>query len=157
MKAANRRLAGKFGTKQVQWVELGQKTDSQAQKGASGGRLVSRAVRLSVRSKAAVVGLFSMIAFFSLVDLVTTSVAYGQGLAEGNSMLLESSRLLGVSVFNALVGMKVIFLLGVALAAFIGAGSRDVMTRRLTFVVLVSFALTLAFVSVNNLVAIGTF
>ena len=91
------------------------------------------------------------------MDLVTTSVAYGQGLAEGNSMLLESSRLLGVSVFNALVGTKVAFLLGVAGAAVIGARSRNVMTRRLTFALLVTFALTFAVVAVNNLVAIGTF
>jgi hypothetical protein len=157
MKASNRRLAGKFSTNQVQSAETGPKTDSQAQVGLSSGRLVSRAVRLSGRSKAAIVGLFSIIAFFCLVDLVTTFVAYGQGLAEGNSLLLDSSRLLGVSVFNALVGTKVVFLLGVALAAFIGARSRDVMTRRLTFVVLVAFALTFAVVSVNNLVAIGTF
>jgi hypothetical protein len=104
-----------------------------------------------------IVGLFSVIAFFSFVDLITSFVAYGQGLAEGNSMLLESSRFLGISVFNALVGTKVVFLLGVALGAFIGAKSRDVMTRRLTLVVLLAFALTLAVVSVNNLVSIGTF
>jgi hypothetical protein len=78
-------------------------------------------------------------------------------MAEGNSMLLESSRLLGVSVFNALVGTKVAFLLGVGVAAVIGARSRDVKTRWLTFGVLVAFALTFAIVSVNNLVAIGTF
>jgi hypothetical protein len=157
MKAANRRLAGEFSTNQVQSAEKEPKILSQAQKGLSGGRLVSRAAKLSGRSEAAVLGLFSIIAFFSLVDLVTSSVAYGQGLSEGNSLLLESSRLLGVSVFNALVGTKVVFLLGVAVAAFIGARSRDAMTRRLTFVVLVAFALTFAVVSVNNLVAIGTF
>jgi hypothetical protein len=157
MKAANRRLAGKFSTNQVRSAEIGPKTDSQAQRGLSGGRLVSRTTRFSRRSKVAVAGLFSIIAFFSLVDLVTSSIAYGQGLAEGNSMLVEGSRLLGVSVFNALVGMKVVFLLGIGVAAVLGAGSRSAMTRRFTFVILVSFALTFAVVSVNNLVAIGSF
>jgi hypothetical protein len=136
---------------------MGPKTDSQAQRGLSSGRLIYRASSFSHRSKVAVAGLFSIIAFFSLLDLVTSSIAYGQGLAEGNSMLVEGSRLLGVSVFNALVGTKVVFLLGIGVAAVLGARSRSAMTRRFTFVVLVSFALTFAFVSVNNLVAIGTF
>ena len=157
MKAANRRLAGKFGANHAQSSEIGPKIDSLAQKGLSQGLLVSRAAGISRRNKAAVAGLLAIIAVLSLLDLITTSVAYGQGLAEGNSMLLESSRLLGVSVFNALVGTKVAFLLGVAGAAVIGARSRNVMTRRLTFALLVTFALTFAVVAVNNLVAIGTF
>lgn len=156
MKAANRGLIGKLSTNQVQSAEIRPKTDSQAQRGLSSGRLIYRATSFSRRSKVAVAGLFSIIAFFSLVDLVTSSIAYGQGLAEGNSMLVEGSRLLGVSVFNALVGTKVAFLLGIGVAAVLGASSRSAMTRRLTFVVLVGFALTFAFVSVNNLVAIGT-
>jgi hypothetical protein len=157
MKAANHRPAGKFSTNQVQSAEIGPKTDSQPQKGLSHGLLVSRATRFSDRSKVAVVGLFSIMAFFSFMDLVTTSVAYGQGLAEGNAMLLDGSRLLGVSVLNALVGSKVAFLLVVAVAAIIGSRSRDTMTRRLIFGILVTFAVTFAVVSVNNLVALGTF
>src|SRR5580698_3545362 len=117
MRAANRRPAVEFSTNQVQSAETGPKTDSQAQRGPSDGRLVYRATRFSPRSKVAVAGLFSIIAFFSLVDLVTSSIAYGQGLAEGNSMLLAGSRLLGVSVLNTLVGTKVVFLLGLGVAA----------------------------------------
>jgi hypothetical protein len=157
MRAENGRLAGKSSGNQARSAKMGPKTDSQAQRGLSGRRLQSRAIGFSSRRVVAVVGLFSIIAFFSFLDLVTSFVAYGQGLAEGNSMLLESSRLLGISVFNALVGSKVAFLLGVGVAAFFGARSRNVMTMRFTFTLLVTFALIFAVVSVNNLVAIGTF
>jgi hypothetical protein len=136
---------------------MGPKAGSHEQKGLSDGQRVSRATRLSGKSKVIVAGLFSLIAFFSLVDLVTSFVAYNQGLAEGNSLLLGTSQLFGVSVFNALAATKIAFLLGMGAVAVMGVKSGNVMVKRLTFIVLATFALIFALVSVNNLVAIGTF
>jgi len=115
----------------------------------SGTEVVSRRYKLMAAS------LFSLTAFFSLVDLVTSSVAYGQGLAEGNSMLLGSSQALGVSVFNALEGSKIAFVLGLGVVALIGVRSGDSTMRKLAFAMLATFALVFAAVSLNNLAALG--
>lgn len=113
--------------------------------------------RLSRSYRAIIVSLFSLIAFFSWVDLATSFVAYRDGLVEGNALLLGGSQLLGMSVFNVLAASKLAFVLGMGGVAVMGAWSRDSTMTKLFSGVLVAFATIFALVSVNNLVAIGTF
>lgn len=123
---------------------------SQAQNGLSS---VSKA--LSDRAKIALVSLFAATAFFSLIDLFTSFDAYRLGLVEGNTLLLGSSRLFGVSVFDALEGSKLAFVLGLGGVALMGAKSRDSFVRKVSFAMLATFAMVFALVSLNNLIAIG--
>ena len=132
-------------------------TDLQGETGLRGSLSTHLVARLSRSYRAIIVSLFSLIAFFSLVDLATSFVAYKDGLVEGNTLLLGSSQLLGMSVFNVLAASKLAFVLGMGGVAVMGARSRDSTMTRLTSIVLVAFAMIFALVSVNNLVAIGTF
>jgi len=135
-------------------MEMGPRNDSQAKKGLLAKRMGS-GWSLTARRKVVLVALFSLIAFFSWLDMVTSIVAYGQGLAEGNSILLGSSQFLKVSVFNALAGSKIAFVIGMGVVVLIGARSSNSLMRKLAFATLTSFVLIFALVTLNNLAALG--
>jgi hypothetical protein len=157
MKPTNRGQKRKLGTEEARSSGMRLATGLEGKIGLEGSLYAHFVGRLSRSYRAMIVSLFSLIAFFSLVDLATSFVAYKDGLVEGNALLLGGSQLLGMSVFNVLAASKLAFVLGMGGVAVMGAWSRDSITTKLTSVVLVAFAMIFALVSFNNLVAIGTF
>ena len=157
MKPTNRRVQGESRSDLAQSLGSSTGNNSEGENGSSGGHFVPSLARLSGRHLSVIVALFSLITLFSLMDLVTSFVAYRQGLAEGNPMLLGSSQIMGLSVFNALAGTKLAFVLGMMGVALMGAWSRNSTVTKMTMAMLGSFAVVFAMVSLNNLVAIGMF
>lgn len=150
MSRPNRRPEAKVGANQARSTSMGPRGGSQAQKG-----LVSGSKGLSDRAKIGLASLFAATAFFSLIDLFTSFDAYRLGLVEGNTLLLGSSQLFGISVFNALEGSKLAFVIGLGGVAIMGARSRDSLMGKVSFAMLATFAVVFALVSLNNLIAIG--
>jgi len=157
MKPSNRRSVTKSGLNRARSAELGAEGDYRSKAGRSGRRNLPNLTELSGRYRALVVSLFSLITLFSLMDLATSFEAYRQGLAEGNLMLLGSSQVMGVSVFNALAGSKMVFVLGIGGVAMMGAWSRNSTVRKMILAMLGTFVVVFALVSLNNLVALGVF
>jgi hypothetical protein len=157
MKPTNRRVQEKSSGDLAQSLGSSTQGNSKGEGGSSGGYFVPGLARISGRYLSVIVALFSLITLFSLMDLVTSFVAYRQGLAEGNPMLLGSSQIMGLSVFNALAGTKLAFVVGMMAIALMGAWSRNSTVTKMTMAMLGSFAVVFAMVSLNNLVAIGVF
>lgn len=95
-----------------------------------------------------------MLAFnviFNVSDLVTSSVALGNGLLEGNSLVLGLAGATGLETIGALVLMKVVFLAFVASVFLLGVKVRSRQVKILAFESLLASTMVFFVVSMNNL------
>jgi hypothetical protein len=87
--------------------------------------------------------------------MITTSIALGQGLREGNMALLDLARALDLTFFQALTLTKFGFVLGAAVLVILGMTSKVQSTRNLVLNSMTVFAVLLLLVSLNNLIMLG--
>jgi hypothetical protein len=91
----------------------------------------------------------------SVTDLVTTSIALHSGLREGNVMLLAVAAIFRMNFFQTIASIKLGFIAGTAILAFLGIRSDLLTTRKIVFSSLAVFVVLLLFVSLNNIVMIN--
>jgi hypothetical protein len=87
---------------------------------------------------------------FNLTDLATTAAALGNGLSEGNALVLTMSSTLGVNLLVALVAMKAIFVTGAVVIALVGARSSNSTLRNAALCYLITSTVVFYAVSMNN-------
>lgn len=89
---------------------------------------------------------------FNLTDLATTFVALGNGLSEGNSLLLGMSAALGLSVYGSMAILKLIFVAGSIAIAIVGMRSTNTTSRSLVLCYLFTSTVIFYAASLNNIV-----
>ena len=102
------------------------------------------------------VGTFAAVAFLNVLDLWTSAIAMGQGLSEGNGVVVDVAGLLGLQVLGGLMIMKVLAIAGGLAGAVLGIRAKDRQTRVLAVAVMLFLMMVLVVVSVNNIYAIST-
>jgi hypothetical protein len=93
---------------------------------------------------------------FNMTDLTTTAIALGQGLQEGNMLLLGMSAALGLSIFASLIIMKALIITGAIAVAVVGARSASTSGRRMALCYLIASTSLFYVISLNNLYWIVT-
>jgi hypothetical protein len=93
---------------------------------------------------------------FNLTDLTTTLFALGNGLREGNALVLGMSVETGIGVFASLIAVKALFVAGAALVALFGIRSASKTGRNLALTCLASSTLLFFIISLNNIYWIVT-
>jgi len=93
---------------------------------------------------------------FNMTDLTTTAIALGQGLQEGNMLLLGMSAALGLSIFASLIIMKGLIITGAVVVALVGARSASSNGRRMALCYLIASTSLFYVISLNNLFWIVT-
>src|SRR5437899_9600404 len=92
----------------------------------------------------------------NLTDMATTLVALGNGLQEGNALVLGMSAAFGLGIFVSLAIVKIAFVTTAAVVAIFGIRSASKMGRSLAFSCLASSTLLFLVVSLNNVFWIVT-
>ena len=87
---------------------------------------------------------------FNLTDMATTLLALGEGLQEGNAIVLGMSALLGLDIFSSLAVVKIMFVTAAAMVAIFGIRSASTMGRSLALSCLASSTLLFLIISLNN-------
>jgi len=87
---------------------------------------------------------------FNLTDMATTLFALGDGLREGNALVLGLSAAFGLGLFASLALVKVLFVTAAAVIAIFGIRSTSERGRSLALSCLASSTLLFLCVSLNN-------
>lgn len=119
------------------------------------GLLPAKQSFLGERYSLAVATLFVTGVVFTMVDFVTSFVGLGEGLTEGNSLLLGLAQASNLSTIYSLLVMKVAFIGLLAVVAVLGVKSSQGTTKKMMFACLAVFTVVFVCVSVNNLYQIS--
>ena len=119
------------------------------------GLLPAKQSFLGERYGLAVATMFLTGAVFTMVDFVTSFVGLGDGLTEGNSLLLGLARASSLSTIYSLLIMKIAFIGLLAAVALLGVKSPQTTTKKMMFACLAVFTVLFVSVSVNNLYQIS--
>ncbi len=98
--------------------------------------------------------LFSSVVLLSATDLLTTWIALGKGLVEGNVMLLSLASLVGLRFMEVIALTKLSFISGAALVSLVGIRSGVPKMKKVTFGFMAAFAIVLLLVTLNNWILI---
>jgi hypothetical protein len=107
------------------------------------------------RYKAIVLSLFGLLVALNLTDLLSTSIALGIGLSEGNGAILSIADYLGTSIVVAVGLSKAVFISAAGLVSFLGIRTASTTVRTRVVILLVVLTAMLGVVSVNNFYLIG--
>lgn len=95
--------------------------------------------------------LFAMTVIFSVVDLLSTTIALNMGLTEANSLLISMGSSIGIGTVGALGLLKVLFIAGTGFAAIMGIRAINPQIRERALILLSAMTVMMVAVSVNNI------
>jgi hypothetical protein len=140
-------------------MTLGHKISHGSGEGGSPSPVVLQGSRVRSTLVSNYVGIATLLGglaiIFSLSDILTSAIALGRGLQEGNVLLLALSSLTGIGLIDALGITKFFFLLGLGVVFVIGLRTKDSGVRFRALMVLLALAVLLLAVSINNLYLIS--
>ncbi len=103
------------------------------------------------RYEVALTVLVVYLAFFNLMDMLSTALALRIGLEESNSLLLGLTSGLRMNLLTVIGLAKVLFVFGGAGLAYMGVKSNNRGMKNLIFGSILFFVLVFLFVSINNI------
>ncbi len=92
--------------------------------------------------------------FFNVMDLLSTALALGRGLAESNGALVGLAQFLGVNIVVAMGLTKIGFISGACLLGIFGLKSKNGWVRNLAFWSILAFVVLFSLVSYSNLLVL---
>lgn len=101
------------------------------------------------------VSLLATLSGLNVADLVSTKVALGEGLSEGNTVLLGASSLLGTNLIMSLLFFKVVYISGAVAVTVLGMRTRAAALRSRVFALLLVLTVLIGVVVANNIYIIG--
>lgn len=98
--------------------------------------------------------LVSSVIVLNLTDLLTTTIALGKGLEEGNVMLLSLTSFLRLRFIDVIALTKIGFIMGALVLCYVGFSSSALKIRKMMLRAMAAFTLVLLVVSLNNFILI---
>jgi hypothetical protein len=95
--------------------------------------------------------LVGYLVLFNVVDMLSTQLALRIGLEEGNVLLLNITSALGTSLIVVIGLMKILFISGGAILAYMGIRSSNRQMKNLILGSIIFFVFVFLLVSVNNI------
>ena len=102
-----------------------------------------------------VASLLATLISLNAADIVSTRLALGDGLSEGNGALLSMSSVLGTGTIISLLLLKLAFISGAMAVTVIGIRTRISSVRSRVFLFLLALTVIAGIVVANNVYLIG--